>query len=361
MLDALAPVAERAAVRIPAEHRRPVAIVGAGSIVDVAHLPAYARHGLAVRGIFDVDAARARSVAGRHGVPTVYASLDDLLADPEVSVVDIAVVPWAQPETVRAGLAAGKHLLCQKPFAPDVATGRTLVEQAEAAGLAMAVNQQLRFDEGIAAAHAMARLGWIGEVTTVSYTVDIHTDFSAWDWLVASDHLEIMYHSIHYLDAVRDLLGDPRLVFGTGSRVPDQGTRGETRTINTLVYDGDVRAVLHVNHNNRNGDPRAEFRIDGTAGAIRGTLGLLYDYPRGRPDTLEVTSRVLPTDGWLPYPVTGRWLPDAFAGPMAGLLAAIATGDPAPTAARDNLGTLALVHALYRSMDSGTAQAPEPA
>ena len=70
---------------------------------------------------------------------------------------------------------------------------------------------------------------------------------------------------------------------------------------------------------------------------------------------------MLPTDGWLPYPVTGRWIPGAFAGPMSDLLRAVATGEPAPTAAADNLGTLALVEALYRSADTGTVQSPERA
>ena len=56
---------------------------------------------------------------------------------------------------------------------------------------------------------------------------------------------------------------------------------------------------------------------------MRATLGLLYDYPSGRPDTLEVVSDRLPTDGWAPYPVTTRWVPDAFLGPMASVLAAV--------------------------------------
>jgi len=75
----------------------------------------------------------------------------------------------------------------------------------------------------------------------------------------------------------------------------------------------------------------------------------MYDYPRGRADTLEVSSRVLPTDGWLHYPVTTRWIPTAFIGPMASLLEAIATGVPPLTSGRDNLALLKIVHALYES------------
>ena len=75
----------------------------------------------------------------------------------------------------------------------------------------------------------------------------------------------------------------------------------------------------------------------------------MYDYPTGRADTLELNSRVLPTDGWLHYPVTERWIPTAFIGPMASLLEAIATDGTPITNGRDNLGTLRIIEALYES------------
>lgn len=356
MLDQLTPIAEACRITIDNAHRQPIAIVGAGAIVDVAHLPAYRKLGLDVAGIYDLDYDRATTVAERHGLPRVYSTLEEVQSDPDVAVVDIAVVPWAQPDIIISSLAAGKHLLCQKPLALDVATARELARLARASGRVVAVNQQLRFDEGMAAAAAMVRAGWIGEPTAMSFTVNICTDWSSWAWMLESDRLEIMYHSIHYLDAIRFILGDPVRVFATGSRTPGQQPAGETRTISTLVFDGELRATLHVTHENRTNDPQAAFRIDGSDGAIKGTLGLLYDYPTGRPDTLEVFSRTVPTDGWLTYPVTQRWLPDAFAGPMASVLRAVATGESPLTGAADNVRTVELVHALYDSIDSGHAQ-----
>jgi predicted dehydrogenase len=78
------------------------------------------------------------------------------------------------------------------------------------AGLLIAVNQQLRYDEGMAAARAMVQAGWIGKVTAKTFTVNVTTDWAPWPWLVHSDRLEIMYHSIHYLDAIRAVLGSRR-------------------------------------------------------------------------------------------------------------------------------------------------------
>jgi predicted dehydrogenase len=359
MLDELLPVAGAFDLRVPKEQRLPIAIVGAGAIVGVAHLPAYRKAGLDITGIFDISQARARETADRYQVSRVYRGLDELLTDDAVRVVDIAVSPEAQPAIVSAALREGKHVLAQKPLAPTLAAARELADQAERSGCRLAVNQQMRYGEGMAVARAMVAEGWIGDVTAVDFHVNISTDWTAWDWIVTSPELDLRYHSIHYLDSVRALLGTPDTVFCAAARRPGQVAAGETRTMSTLVYDRGPRAALHVNHENIAGDYEARFRVDGSEGSIRGTIGLLYDYPYGRPDSLDVWSRVLPTDGWLPYPVTTRWIPDAFAGPMRALLESVATGEPAPTDARDNLHTLALLEALYRSVSSGTAQRPE--
>lgn len=340
---------------------RPIAVVGAGAIVDVGHLPAYRAAGLDVVGLTDLDPDRARTVAARHGVPRVHAGVDDLLADDTVEVVDIAVPGPAQPPLVERALRSGRHVLAQKPLAQDPETGRRLAQLADSFGLALVVNQQLRFDEGIAAAHAMVTRGWIGRVHGLTFEVRIHTDWSPWPWLLDSPRLEISYHSIHYHDVVRWFLGEPDTVFCAAGRVPGQRAAAETSTVTTYIFPDGVRALVVADHNTTRAAPSATFRLDGSDGVIRGTLGLLYDYPHGRPDTLELHSDVLGTDGWVPYPVTRRWIPDAFAGPMLALLTHAAGGPEPSTSARDNVGTLELVDALYRSQQTGEAQHLRPA
>ncbi len=359
MLERLMRIAAAFDLTIPPAHRRAIGIIGAGAIVDYAHLPAYRDAGLEVLAIHDRDGGRARTLAERYGVGTVYSTIDDLLADPAIEVVDIAVPAAYQPEIAIRALEAGKHLICQKPFALELGLARSIADRADALGLKVAVQQQLRFEEGIAATRAMLADGWIGQPTAIAFSIDVLTDFGAWPWLMEAPKLELFYHSIHYLDAIRSLIGDPTRVFGTQSRRPGQLPSGETRTISTLIYPDDLRAIVHSNHENVSGDNRAEFQVDGTDGSIHGTLGLMYNYPTGRPDTLSVWSRTLPTDGWLSYPVTTRWLPDAFIGPIRSLLAAIAEGGSPETSGRDNLGTLAIIEALYRSGESGRSQALE--
>lgn len=350
MKDIFAPIRSAIAIDVPAAHKRPIAIVGTGEIVDLAHLPAYAAHGLDVVGVLDKDRDRAHAVAERHGIARVYESLQDIARDKDVTVVDIAVFPWVQHDIAKPLLDAGKHLLCQKPLSYDFDEARALVEHAAKAQRLLAVNQQLRFSESVAAAQAMVAAGWIGEPFDMSWDFHVYTPWEAWPWVAAQPRLDINQFVIHFLDAVRFVLGaNPRYAYGTQAREPGQPEKGETRSISVLEFDGETRAFVRSFHKNRTGDPRAEFRIDGTSGSIRGTIGLMYDYPRGRADTLELNSRVLPTDGWLHYPVTTRWIPTAFIGPMASLLAAIANGGVPSTNGRDNLETLRIVHALYRS------------
>ena len=352
MIDLFQDISDSCSLAIPEAHKLPIAIVGAGGIVDGQHLVAYRKAGLEVVGITDVDPDRARDVAARHGIPLVYPDLDELLADDRVGVVDIAVPVTQQPAIFRAVVAAGRNILSQKPFTVDPQTAHELAGLAAGARIVAAVNQQLRFDEGIAAAHQMIELGWLGELTTFTLTVNVFTDWKLWNWAKTMERLEIMVHSIHYHDTMRWFMGEPTSVYAIGGRVPGQYPVGETRTQSSFRFANGSTALIYANHMNLGGDDTAEFRIEGTAGAIRGTLGLMYDYPSGRPDTLEVSSRVVATDGWVPYPVTQRWFPDAFIGTMGSVLDAIATGSTPRSAVADNVKTIELVAALYRSMES---------
>ena len=355
MINQFLEVAEAVKLEVKPENRRKIGICGAGGIVDGAHLPAYKKAGLEVVAIFDTDNAKAQDVAKRHGIPTVYKTLGELLSDANVEIVDIAVPADAQPEIFAQVAAAKKHILAQKPFATTVALGEAMVKQAKEAGIIAAVNQQLRFEEGVAAAHKMVELGWIGTVSNFSITVNLITPWELWPWAKDLDRLEVMLHSIHYHDLIRWFLGDAKTVFCAAGRTAGQFPKGETRTISTALYKSGVTSLVHANHVNRGGDNYAEYRIDGDKGSIRGTLGLLYDYPNGRVDTLEVNSQVLPTDGWMPYPVTTRWFPDAFIGTMGSVMDAVSSGSPLRASVADNVGTLKMVEALYKSMDSGVS------
>ena len=355
MIAPLAEIARACDLHVPEVWRRPIAHVGTGTIVEAAHAPAYRNAGLPVVGAFDLDPERARAFAARWQLPRVYASLDELLADPQVAVVDVAVPPWEQPAIVRRALLAGKDVLAQKPFALDSTIAAELTELAQTHDRHLVINQQMRYDEGIAAARAMIERGWIGRPSALEMSVDIFIDWR--NWFAEADQLAIWYHAIHELDAIRSLLGTPSRVWCTGSTFPGTPGHGERRVMCSLRYADGAMATLHVSTENRSGDPSGTFRIDGTDGTIRGELRRFYKDERTGPDVLELWSRVLPTEGWARYDCTRTWFPDAFVGPMRALLEAIAGGVPPPTGARDNVQTVRLVEALYRAIETGEAQA----
>src|SRR3984893_2290176 len=91
----------------------------AEGIVNYAHLPADKRAGFKVAGVTDSNLEAAEKTARDHGIKKVHANVDDMLKDPQIEIVDIAVYPAAQAEIVEKAAAAGKHMLCQKPFADE--------------------------------------------------------------------------------------------------------------------------------------------------------------------------------------------------------------------------------------------------
>ena len=151
--------------------------------------------------------------------------------------MDIAVLPWVQPEIVPIVAAAGKHMLCQKPLAMDYATGVLEVETAERAGVLLAVNHQMRWDAGIAASRDLVAQGALGRVTEAQVQVSVSTPLHLWAWIAESPHLDIKIHSTHYLDALRSILGDPEWVTSIHGRYPEQApVIGETVTKTILEY-----------------------------------------------------------------------------------------------------------------------------
>jgi len=327
-----------------------IAIAGCGGIVNYAALPTYRKHKLNVVGCHDINREAAERTAREFDIPKVYNNLEELAADPAVEIVEISVPPKHQIGIARQCAAAGKHLLCQKPLSDNLSQAAEIVRLAREAGVKLAVNQQLRWGQGIRAARSLIRNGWIGQVTDASIQVSVNTPWDMWGWLVVSPRLEVLFHSIHYIDAMRSLFGDPQWITSRHARYPLQGNmKGETKTITVLDYESGLQALIADNHYNQSDDYFAIFRFIGTDGVITGTLGAMYNYPHGRPDTLEWSSRRHYPDKRFEAKLEGKWIPDAFIGPTASLMQAIQEGGEPETSGADNIQTLRIVEACYLS------------
>ena len=330
-----------------------IGVVGCGGIVNYAHLPAYKAHGLNILGCYDVNSEAAQSTARTHGIPTTFESLDDLLADSRIAIVDIAVPAVEQRAIAERALARGKHLLCQKPLAENLADAAAIAAAGRTARRKVAVNQQMRWSPGIAAAKRLVEEGCLGTPIDVQIQVSVDTPLHMWPWLNSAERFDLLYHSIHYFDSIRFLFGRPDTVTSRHTRFPGPITPAETKTITVFDYPAGLQGLVAVNHLDRTRDAYATFRFLGTEGLITGTIGLLYDYPRGRPDTLRVESSILSAEAVIDVGLEGSWIPDAFIGPMASLMDAIQRDATPITDAHDNLDTLRMVFGGYRSNAEG--------
>jgi len=353
-----------AIVQLALEHKFPpktdygIAFIGCGGIVNYGHIPAYKASGFHLIGCYDLNPEAAEITVHTHGLKKVYKSLDELLADPMVQIVDVAVVPEEQWNVVTQVIAARKPLLCQKPFSIQYAKAVEMTDMARQAGIKMAVHQQFRWSSIIQATRALITEGWLGDILDVQVQVSIHTPWEMWPWIASQPRLEILFHSIHYLDSLRYLFGDPTLVTSRHTRHPTQKAKGETKTITTWEYANGLQILIAICHFDWSPALYSLFRVLGTDGVIEGTIGTNYDYPDGRSDTIQFTSRAH-SERNFSATLPGKWIPDAFYGPMASLMEAIQTDSEPITSAKENLGTLRVVEAAYRSMNESRSVSPD--
>ncbi|RWO76302.1 MAG: Gfo/Idh/MocA family oxidoreductase [Mesorhizobium sp.] len=325
---------------------RPIVIFGAGSIVGDAHFPAYRKAGFPVDGLFDPDHAKAEKLAANWGV-TAYRSIEEATSIDGV-IFDLATPPADHAGVLRA-LPDGAVALIQKPMGSDLTEASEILEICRAKKLKAAVNFQLRFAPMMLALKGAIARGWLGDVVDFDAWLALATPWQLWEFLLKAPRVEIAMHSIHYLDLIRQLLGDPRGVHARTLGHPGHKV-AQTRTSAILDYGDTVRCALSINHDHKFGRKHqaCEFRICGTEGAAYLKLGLNLDYPRGEPDILEIYPKG--GSGWVTVPLVGEWFPDAFVGRMANVQRYACEEDAElVSSVEDAWSTMALVEAAYQS------------
>jgi predicted dehydrogenase len=324
---------------------RPIAVVGAGGVVESAHLPAYRRIGLPVVALFDIDRERAERVAARFEVPRVHETLAALAAEPGV-VFDLAV-PARAVLSVLDALPEGSTVLIQKPMGETLAEAQRIVDACHVRRLVAAVNFQLRFAPNMLALSELVRSGALGRVVDFEVRVNVHTPWDDWPFLAGIPRHEVLYHSVHYLDLARSLLGEPKGVLSTPVRHPSLPAYSDTRSVTILDYGSELRAFVAAFHGHKYGRKHqaSELKLEGTLGAAVARMGVNLDYPKGEPDLLEVCF----TNGqWETVPLRGSWFDEAFEGPMSNLMR-FSAGEDSELLTRvdDALETMKLVERCY--------------
>jgi predicted dehydrogenase len=159
------------------------AVIGSGFIGTV-HVEALRRIGVNVLGLLGSSAERGRASADRLGVAHAYGSLEELLADERVRIVHVTSPNELHHPQVRAILAAGRHVVCEKPLAMTSAESAELVRLAAASGLVNAVNFNIRFYPVNQHAAEVIRDGAVGDVRLVTghYLQDWLLHDTDWNW-----------------------------------------------------------------------------------------------------------------------------------------------------------------------------------
>ena len=322
-----------------------IGIIGAGRIVRACHLPAYRAAGWEVVRIASRTEASARAAAEAFAIPAASADLYDVIRDERVEVVDISLPSHRHPEFAIAALEAGKHVLLQKPMANSLDEARPIVEAAERAGVKLAVNQNGRWDPAMRACRELLDRGVFGQLVTAS--IDMRTR-QPWQeyWQDAAHYPRLMLlgMSIHHLDQFRYLFGEPLEITAHLARYPGQPWVGESIAQYVLRYGSGLLVTAFDDGFPWTRDWSERFRIEGLDGIARGCIG----WTDQGFSTLEYTTREAP-DAWISPAFTRKWFPDAFLATMNELFCAIEDGREASISGRDNLRTLRLVEAGYRS------------
>ena len=345
-------------LRIHAElpHRKDwrLGILGAGFIVNDCHLVAYRKAGFNPVAIAARTQARAEEAARRHGIARVYNTPEQLLDDPSIEVLDVAVPPAAQLPLIRAACARRtvKGILAQKPLGVNLNEAIEAVEACAAAGIVLAVNQNMRFDPSVRAGRHLLESGRLGEPVVASIDMRGIPHWMPWQQDLGWVTLRIM--SIHHLDCFRYWFGDPERIFcsvRTDPRTAFPHIDGIAAYI--LEYASGLRCIglddtwTGPAKEGCPADIRIQWRIEGTDGLAIGDIGWCKD-PYTTPSTLRWAAKGDTTfhePRW-----SESWFPDAFIGTMAQLLVALERGDEPAIGGQDNLRTMALVEAAYRSV-----------
>ncbi len=330
---------------------KPIIFIGSGGIVRSAHLPAYLEQGYEVAGTYDVNPKTAFALAKDFSIPKVYESLKELVKERGV-VFDIAV-PADQIIKVLKYLPNQSIVLIQKPMGRDLREASRILKLCKEKKLIAAVNFQLRFAPNMLVLQHKLAEQKLGKIIDVEVRTRTNTPWSSWKFLRGIPRLEILYHSIHYIDLLRACFGEPLKIWASADEDALFTGYADTRTMAHLTFAGGVRATIITAHSHNFADKAksSHVLVEGSKAGMIAKMGVNLNYPKGEPDTLEICQR---SGNWKPIPIKGSWFPQAFSGTMSNLQRfSLGEDKVLHTAVSDAWKTMAVVEACYKASAKG--------
>jgi D-apiose dehydrogenase len=328
------------------------ALIGCG-FFSRNHLHAWRDIGDAsIVALCDADETRLRAAGREFGIERLYTDAADMLRAEKLDFVDIATTVPSHRALVELAANAKVAAICQKPFARTLDDARAMVDACATAGVPLMVHENFRWQHAIQAAGAALRDGAIGKPFwgRVSFRSGFDV-FSGQPYLAEQERFIVEDLGIHVLDIARFLFGDVTRLYAGTSRV-NPSIKGEDVATIMLNHEQGVTSIVDCSYATRLPRelfPQTLIEVDGSAGTLR----LFADYrlqihSGAGTETRDVTP---PASAWMSAP----W--EAIQGSVASIqshwIDCLRHAREPATSGRDNLDTLALVEATYRSAREG--------
>jgi predicted dehydrogenase len=344
------------------------AVIGSGFIGTV-HVEALRRIGVTLTGLLESSPELGARRADELGLPRAYATLDELLADDAVQVVHVTSPNELHHAQAKAILAAGRHVICEKPLAITSAQSAELVALAASSGLVNAVNFNIRFYPLNQHASSLVREGGLGDVRLVTgrYFQDWLLYDTDWNWRLETEQGGVLRAvgdiGSHWLDLVTFVTGrrvasvvadlatvipvrrkpaGPVVTFSTERAAETLPVEIHTEDLATILlrFEGGAHgcvAISQVSAGRKNG---LAYEIDGSEAAAAWdseSPDQLWIGHRDRPNELLLRNPALMN----PAGVAAARLPgghvegfaDTFGAVFTAIYADVAAGRPSPTPA----------------------------
>lgn len=301
-----------------------VGVVGALAWAEKAHLPGYANYDRCRKvAICDIIPERAQKLAEKFGFERIYDNIADLLADPDIEMVDLCTPTDTHLELSRQVLAAGKHLLCEKPIALDAVDAFALAEEARKKHVRTKVGFTFRYSPALKQIKAWIENGTLGEIYHIhgfqqnSQWLDPLFPLRQYSNIPPGETLlpaSIVGYGSHLVDLLRWLAGDFKAVSGLmRNYVPERTVRGheglkrlpiDDGTVAVIDYESGVQGVLQTSFIAVGNYPGVEIRVYGSKGAAVGRLiseyGVAETLHFAKPDSVEFMKIELPAEAYPP-------------------------------------------------------------
>lgn len=245
-------------------------LIGASTIASQFMIDAFrAQDAGEVKVVLSSDASRGAKYANEHGIAVSETDLDKLLARSDIDAVYISTTNEKHFAQAMKAIAAGKHVLCEKPLAMTLADARTMVEAAQHAGLVFATNHHLRNAGSHLKIRELIESGRIGEVQAVRVAHAVFLPENLHGWRIdnaAAGGGVIPDIVVHDADTVRFHLGeDPQEVVAI-ERIDSLGRGVEDSVMSVWQMPSGALVETHEGFTIRHAG--TSFEVHGTEGSV---------------------------------------------------------------------------------------------